>query len=62
MRVETQCKADIVLYAPHNHKRCEGALMDMEDACAMQSITPSFAFKATSDVADLAVADAMVAC
>lgn len=62
MRVKAQCKADIVLYAPHNHKRCEGALMDMEDACAMQNITPSFAFKATSDVADLADADAMVVC
>lgn len=62
MRVKAQCKADIVLYAPHNHKRCEGALMDMEDACAMQNITPSFAFKATSDVADLADADAMLVC
>lgn len=62
MKVETHFKAEIVLYAPHNHKRCEGALMDMEDACAMQNITPQFTFKATADVADLAGADAMVVC
>lgn len=62
MKVETHFKAEIVLYAPHNHKRCEGALMDMEDACAMQNITPRFTFKATSDIADLADADAMVVC
>lgn len=62
MQADACHQVEIVLYSPHNHKRCEGALMDMEDACALRNITSKITFKATSNVADLANADAVVVC
>lgn len=45
--------AEVVMYAPHNSKRVEGAIEDIQDAQAMTGQSSDWYFRATSNVRDM---------
>ena len=55
-------EADVVMYSPHNHKRVEGAIEDLKDACAIDNHFSGWKFKATNDVEDFTGCDLAFFC
>lgn len=54
--------AEVVMYAPHNSKRVEGAIEDIQDAQAMTGQSSDWYFRATSNIRDMKGCDFVFFC
>ncbi len=59
---KTDGHAEVVMYSPHNHKRIEGAYMDLCDACALSGFKSGWIFKPTNDTSEIAESDIVFLC
>lgn len=49
---KSEGNAEVIMYSPHNHKRVEGAIEDLKDACSISNHLSGWKFKATDNAAD----------
>lgn len=54
---QAEGEAEVFMYSPHNAKRVEGALEDLNDTAFMRGFSSGWKFRATDDVEDLKDAD-----
>lgn len=54
---QAEGEAEVFMYSPHNAKRVEGALEDLNDTAFMRGFSSGWKFRVTDDVEDLKDAD-----